>query len=151
MKTQNSPIANINRLLEKRGWIDIPSSGISMYPIIKEGDICRFVPFNEDKELKKGEIILFISDYGQLVGHRFYRKYVENGVPYFLFKGDTNVVPDPPVTASQLVGKLILIRKRTLRIKPQGSIFQLWGSVVFALPALPRYCKKYLTLRKSLR
>ncbi|MFC3884799.1 hypothetical protein ACFOU2_15520 [Bacillus songklensis] len=151
MKEQQFPIASIKSLLKKKGWIEIPSSGVSMYPLIKQGDICRFIPLDSKSKLKKSEIILFVCEDGRLIGHRYYRTFVENGVSYYVFKGDTNVFPDPPVEGSQLIGKLVLIKKKKFRINPQGSFSQLWGSIVFAFPLVPRYCKKYLSLKSRLR
>ncbi|MDQ0242582.1 signal peptidase [Bacillus fengqiuensis] len=151
MKEQYLPINSIKSLLEKKGWIDIPSSGVSMYPLIKQGDICRFVPLDSKSSLKKGEIILFACEDGRLIGHRYYGSFMEEGVSYYLFKGDTNVRPDPPVEKSRLIGKLAFIKKGKVNIRPDSMISQLWGTVVISLPALPRYCKRYMNFKSRLR
>ncbi|MFP3123384.1 S24/S26 family peptidase [Ectobacillus funiculus] len=151
MKESNFLIADIKCLLEKKGWIDIPSSGVSMYPLIEEGDICRFIPLNSEKDLKKGEIILFASDKGQLIGHRYCYTFFENGVPYYVLKGDTNVSSDPPVTDVHLIGKLAMIKKKKFQLDFQGIVARMWTYIVFALPALPRYCKRYLYRKTKLR
>jgi signal peptidase I len=148
---ENFLITNINRLIKKKGWIDIPSSGVSMYPLIKEGDVCRFIPIKSDNFFKKGEIILYISDEGQLVGHRYIQSIFEKSILYHVMKGDTNVFWDQPVENSQIIGKLEIIKKKKIHLRTQGIISKLWGSIVFALPALPRYCKHYLSLKRRLR
>lgn len=111
MEERSLPFSGIKYLLQKQGWVDIPSSGVSMYPLIKEGDICRFIPLGS-KELKKGDVVLFVSNQGQLIGHRYYENFVENGVLYYVCKGDTNISVDSPVLTSQLIGKLVCIKKR---------------------------------------
>lgn len=148
---QNYPISSIKSILQKRGWIDIPSSGVSMYPLIKQGDICRFIPLESTRKLKKGDILLFVHEKGSLVGHRYYRQYVKDGETFFIFKGDTNALPDTPVKSSQIVGKLSLIKKGKLQFKPQGLLIKLWGIIVFTLPFLPRLCREYLSRKSNIR
>ncbi|MFD0771240.1 hypothetical protein ACFQZ1_21070 [Bacillus sp. CGMCC 1.60114] len=143
-------ISGIKYLLQKQGWVDIPSSGVSMYPLIKEGDICRFVPLGS-KELRKGEVVLFVSNQGQLVGHRYYDNFVENGVLYYKCKGDTNVSVDSPVKKSQLIGKLVCIKKKKFQLNCDGFIARLWRCIVLTLPSLPRWCRKYLYLWTRLK
>ncbi|WP_440603800.1 S24/S26 family peptidase [Bacillus sp. GB_SG_008] len=150
MKEHSLPVSGIKYLLQKQGWVDIPSSGVSMYPLIKEGDICRFIPLGS-KEVKKGEVLLFVSNQGQLIGHRYYDNFVEKGVLYYVCKGDTNISVDSPIKKSQLIGKLVFIKKKKFQLNSQGFIAQLWGGIVLTFPSLPRGCKKYLDLRTRLR
>lgn len=151
MKEHSLPVSGIKYLLQKQGWVDIPSSGVSMYPLIKEGDICRFIPLGSNETLKKGEVLLFVSNQGQLIGHRYYNNFVENGVLYYVCKGDTNISVDSPIKKSQLIGKLVFIKKKKFQLNSQGFIAQLWGGIVLTFPSLPRGCKKYLDLRTRLR
>jgi signal peptidase len=131
----------IKHLLKKKGWVDIPSNGNSMYPLIKEGNICRFISIKE--KLVRGDIILYLSEEGHLVGHRYLHSYVENGALYHIFKGDTNFSPDPPVNENQLIGKLAWIKKKHLCFQAKGLLANWWGAVVLTLPVLPRFCKRF--------
>jgi signal peptidase I len=149
MEQHNLPVINLKQLIKKRGWIDIPSSGDSMYPLIKEGDICRFQHILYPEKLKKGEIILFVTPEGNLVGHRCYRRLIKNGRLYIECKGDTNFIQDPLVEQSQLVGKLVQIKKRRMTLKSEGFLFQIWASIVYRMPALPRYCKRVFYFKKE--
>ncbi|MGF9965382.1 S24/S26 family peptidase [Bacillus rhizoplanae] len=151
MEELSLQVSGIKYLLQKQGWVDLPSSGVSMYPLIKEGDICRFISLDCNETLRKGEVVLFVSDQGQLIGHRYYYTFVENGVLYYVCKGDTNVSFDSPVTTSQLIGKLVYIKKKKFQRNAQGFIARLWGFIVLAFPILPRGCKKYLYLRTRLK
>ena len=151
MEESNVSVAGIKYLLQKQGWVDIPSSGVSMYPLIQDGDICSFIPLGSKETLRKGEVILFVSHQGQLIGHRYYDTFVENDVIYYVCKGDTNISDDFPVTTSQLIGKLVCIKKKNFQLNAQGFIAQLWRGIVLIFPRLPRGCKKYLYLRTRLR
>jgi signal peptidase I len=130
----------IKQFLIQRGWIDIPANGTSMYPLIKEGNVCRFTPLDPAEPLKKGDIILYLSDHGQLIGHRYSHHYVEGDSRCYIFKGDTNALPDPPVKETQLIGKLTSIKKGIFRLNQTGVLARFWGAVCFALPMIPKYC-----------
>ena len=150
MKERSLPVSGIKYLLQKQGWVDLPSVGVSMYPLIQEGDICRFIPLGSE-EVRKGEVLLFVSNQGQLIGHRYFDNFVENGVLYYVCKGDTNFSVDYPVEKSQLIGKLAYIKKEKFQLNSKGFIARLWGGIVLTFPSLPRGCKKYLELRTRLR
>lgn len=144
MKELYSPAFSIKAILERKGWIDIPAYGVSMYPFIKEGDICRFIPLDSSASFKKGDIFLFQSEDGRLVGHRYIRSFMKDQVLYHSFKGDTNVQFDPPVLTSQLIGKLDRIKKRSWHVRTDGMTASGWGKLVFSFPFIPRLCKKIL-------
>lgn len=148
---ENLLYENINHIMKKRGWIDIPSFGVSMYPLIKEGDVCRFIPLRNDDNLKAGDIVLYITEEGQLVGHRYLHSFIQDGVRYYVLKGDTNVFWDHPIESSQIIGKLEYIKKRRNLIRNQGTIFRIWGKIVLILPIFPRLCKQYLSLQQRIK
>ena len=55
--------------LQRRGWIELPSFGMSMYPLIREGDVSRFESI-QPEQLRVGDICLFVSVQGIMTGHR---------------------------------------------------------------------------------
>src|SRR5690348_6798907 len=63
-------IALLLKAAESTGEVEITSSGNSMYPIIRDGDVCIFTPVSH-LELNRGDIILFVDADGALIGHRF--------------------------------------------------------------------------------
>lgn len=138
-----SVASNIKAILEKKGWIDIPAYGVSMLPLIREGDVCRFIPLSAAGSLQKGDIFLFQTEDGHLVGHRYCRSFVKEQVLYHSFKGDTNVQFDPPVLTDQLIGKLDVIKKRSWKLHAEGRFMKGWSKLVFAYPILPRLFKTY--------
>lgn len=129
--------------IEKDGFLELPAHGNSMFPLIKRGDVCRFVPCSPDS-LMKQDIILFHNDQGQLIAHRFIGVEANNDVLHYLFKGDTNLGYDQPVTADQLIGKLTFIKKKQQEISTLDATPQLWGKLLLTLPFLSGALRKYL-------
>lgn len=57
--------------LKKEGFAVYPFRGISMYPLLTEGkDMVRLVPFNEARQPREGDVVLFERNDGQLILHR---------------------------------------------------------------------------------
>lgn len=99
-------------LLRKRGSIELPSFGMSMYPLIQEGDVSRFVT-TDAAELAVGDVCLFVNAYGIMTGHRLVSIGSEDGDDVFLFRGDTSFIPDDPVPAGAILGKWTGVRSGT--------------------------------------
>lgn len=133
--------SNIKVILEKKGWVDIPARGVSMLPLIEEGDVCRFTPLSAASSLQKGEIFLFQSEDGRIIGHRYFHSFVKEQNLYHIFKGDTNVQFDPPVLPDQVIGKLVVIKKRGLKLHTDGRLVKGWSRLILTLPLLPRLFK----------
>ncbi|WP_226677949.1 S24/S26 family peptidase [Mesobacillus jeotgali] len=125
--------------IEKDGFLELPAHGNSMFPLIQRGDVCRFVPCRPDS-LVKGDIILFHTNQGQLIAHRFI--HAETG--YYLFKGDTNLGYDRPATSEQIIGKLISIKKKSHDVSIDNTSVKLWGKLIMTLPVLSGILRKYL-------
>jgi signal peptidase I len=147
MKINEEVIMGIKTFLRSKGWFDLPSSGMSMYPLIQQGDVCRFIPIAAADSLKKGDVLLYQSGDGRLIGHRYFRSFTRNNKRYYLLKGDTNDTCDPPITEQQLVGKLLYIKRRKHTINIESSFVKLWTFIVLSYPILPKYCKKVFTLK----
>jgi signal peptidase len=126
--------------LEREGMVDIPSSGISMFPVIRSGDLCRFVPLG-GKMPKPGDILLFADREGRLIGHRLLRvEHGPSGTRYIL-KGDTNRLPDEAVEADRILGVLASITRAPAGEKPRtadanSAPRRWWGVLVRRLPGL---------------
>ncbi|RKD23154.1 hypothetical protein BEP19_13125 [Ammoniphilus oxalaticus] len=142
MSNVNPLGSSIKSILAKKGWVDIPASGVSMFPLIKEGDICRFVPLSAELDLKKGDVYLFQTEDGQLIGHRYYHSFLKNQILFHAFKGDSNVQFDPPLSPEQLIGKLISIKKKRSVLKTGGRVTRIWTRFILSFPTVPVYCKK---------
>lgn len=136
----------IKEVIKKQGWVELPAEGTSMYPLIKQGDICRFVPC-EAMKLKKGEIILFHTLSGSLVAHRLLSVESINEQVTYLLKGDTNFGADEPVGQEQLIGKLTSIHKGKYRIKLPSLSVHVWSQMILLFPILTVFLRAYLNRR----
>ena len=140
----NSPVAIVREVLLKRGWIDLPSCGTSMYPLIKEGDICRFSSCNSS-ELKNMDIILFYTPSNCFVAHRLIRI---DKTRYFC-KGDGNLGFDPPIDQRCILGKLTSIKRNDKKIDSNNLSFRVWGHFVQAVPVISTFIRMYLKRKTS--
>ncbi len=132
-------------VLDKKGYIDIPAFGYSMYPYIQKGDLCRFIPFNQSF-IEKGDVLLYINDSGQLIGHRYYDK-TKEGQMYFL-KGDSNLSFDPQVHVNQIIGKLTVIQRGDQVMEPSDFRRKIWSKVFVLLPILSRVLNRVVSKKR---
>lgn len=128
--------------MEKQGWIDLPAQGMSMYPFIIEGDICRFVRI-EASCMKKGDILLFRAKHDHLIAHRL-SQIVMNEHPHYQCKGDTNVTYDEWIAQDQIIGRLIWINRHGRRIQMTNLASRTWSWAIRTLPLLSRLVQFYL-------
>ncbi|MCU4155458.1 S24/S26 family peptidase [Carboxylicivirga sp. A043] len=90
------------QLLQEGKQVEVPAHGMSMYPLLKPGDILFVSP----QKPEKGDIGVFISQ-NVLIAHRVYKQ--ENATYYF--KGDGLVFADRPVNTTEVIGTVVS-RKR---------------------------------------
>ncbi|HTG71902.1 MAG TPA: hypothetical protein VL921_21795 [Candidatus Udaeobacter sp.] len=131
----NELVPVLTAAIERTGKIELPSSGISMYPLIKEGNISTFMSVRRE-DLKVGDICLFVTEHGLLTGHRLYAVKEDILQEWYIFKGDTCLVPDDPVPFSSIIGRWSGVRRNS-RFVPANH----WESKLLA--ALVKYVPKW--------
>ncbi|MGI8384835.1 signal peptidase I [Robertmurraya sp. P23] len=147
MRFDSDTVSLLQKTIQKDGWLDLPSQGYSMYPTIQNGDLCRFVPCSGN-QLKKGDVILFWSETGQLIAHRFYYSKVRDGKLQYFCKGDTNIGFDQPIEYENILGTLKYIDKGNRKVFPNQLRIHLWGRLIMNHPILTDFLRRYLN-RKS--
>lgn len=148
MKINKGTLFAIKKAIQRNGWIELPADGTSMFPLIKRGSICRFA-LCEASALKKGDIVLFQAAGDQLVAHRFLEIKKNGRHMRYLFKGDTNLGMDAPVTDDRIIGKLIFIRKGNRTMHTTGLIFLLWCRIVLAFPIVSSLLRSFLNKKEA--
>ncbi|WP_409344369.1 signal peptidase I [Paenibacillus sp. MBLB4367] len=138
----------LSQHLAKQGYLEIASVGDSMYPLIREGDMCRFEPVLLEA-VRKGDVLLFATKAGHLVGHRFLKQYGERGECFYVCKGDTNKFPDEPIRPQQIIGRLTLIRTASRRlIRVDGLLPQMWGVLAIHIPQMWRMLRWVIAYKR---
>jgi signal peptidase len=137
----------LSHAIKHNGWIELPAEGDSMFPLIRQGYVCRFTPC-APSQIRKGDILLFISDTGQLVAHRFYRF---TGVKEELLhcKGDSNLGFDQPVRPDQVIGRLSRIQRRPRQshtLVNSQWVF-IWSRMIMLFPIFSFLLRMYLNKR----
>jgi signal peptidase I len=139
----------IKKKTQTDGFIDLPGDGNSMFPLVRKGDICRFLSV-KPSQLFKGDIVLFYSDMGQLVAHRYIHTTKSNGLRFYYLKGDSNLGYDLPVLEEQIIGKLVFIQKKNRKIRINDFSASLWGWLILSFPAISGFIRKYLNSKYQL-
>lgn len=135
--------------LERHGQIILTASGQSMFPYIRQNDLCTFSSLKDDNDLKKGNIVLYQHQSGRLIAHRFFKKIMDSQERVcYLIKGDSNIYPDSPVYPDQLLGILTDIRMISHRIRFSHFFDRTWNRLILGLPFLSWTVHKYLGLRR---
>lgn len=131
------------------GFIDLPAYGNSMFPLIRKGEICRFI-FADPSKLIKGDIVLFHSVTGQLVAHRLSNTKEFDGNRVFILKGDTNLGFDQPIKEQQILGVLAYVQKGNKRVHMKGYSASFWGWLILSLPILSGWLRSYINKKEPI-
>lgn len=148
MVSDQEIILLITKVMKKEGRMNLPAQGTSMFPVIQKGDICTFVQY-EPAKLKKGDIVLFRGSSEKLIAHRFYNSLYINNQLHYLFKGDTNLGFDEPITKECIIGKLTCVQKSNKKIRMEDILIFIWGRMILSLPILSNLLRKYIQRIKS--
>lgn len=112
----------------------------SMEPVIMVHDVIVDFKVSSEEDLKVGDIITFYSDTidtnGYTVTHRIHDIYIDNGIKYYITKGDNNSdVDDGAITYNNIVGKVKMIIPKVGKI--QAFLTSKFGWVIIILiPAI---------------
>lgn len=136
----------IQEMIRKNGWLEIPAEGTSMYPVIQDGDICRFVSC-ETQKLTKGDVVLFQDSTGRLITHRYVKAELKQDQWTYWFKGDTNLGFDEQVSETNIIGRLVLIKRGEKVLRPTKPPLLIWGKLITNFPLLSGLLRSYLNNR----
>jgi signal peptidase I len=83
--------------------------GNSMSPAIRDGEAVTVAPVLAC-EVRRGDIILYRAERG-LIAHRVTQLMGETGAPVFITRGDSATSCDAPVSAQQVLGRVICVER----------------------------------------
>lgn len=94
----------------------------SMWPTLKKGDLVFIKGIQDKGEIKEGEIVV----YRNLNGFTIHRVIKING-DTLITKGDANNVFDPAITFDKVVGRILSVNGKIIKIPLLGSI-SIWAN-----------------------
>jgi signal peptidase I len=106
-------------------------SGSSMRPLISRGDWVDVEPYFGGTEPQVGEIVL-INRGTDFVLHRIIRLTGQE----IITKGDWSRTPDPPVSVNQVIGYVVQIEKRWIKIKMNFPVIRIVTQVIIYLSVI---------------
>ncbi len=86
----------------------VPITGSSMLPFIQDGD--RVLVAHGHTGVRRGDVVVFRRE-GQMVAHRVIRTHGSDASPTFVTKGDNAPQFDPPLSADEIVGRVLAIER----------------------------------------
>ncbi|MGH7802424.1 MAG: signal peptidase I [Thermodesulfobacteriota bacterium] len=101
-------------------------SGMSMLPLIKDGD--SVVICHTREGIRAGSIVAFRKDQ-KIIVHRVIKIEKDDGKTAFLTKGDFNLKPDYPFHEDLLIGKVIAIKREGRQINLDTTFWSVIGRI----------------------
>jgi hypothetical protein len=127
----------------------IRSAGLSMHPLIPDGSMLTFIPFEADRPIISGDIVLFERG-EKLTAHRVLGSFYDNGSLWYREKGDNKFLPGA-FPAECLVGRIIKIEYdghvsdlNGLQTRFAAHMIGLYWNVLFAFLRGAISCKRLL-------
>lgn len=102
----------------------IPVTGRSMLPTLQAGD--QVLVAHGSSGIRRGDIVVFRQG-GELVIHRVMRMYHHNGETTFVTKGDNRPHFDPPVSAGEIVGRALTVKRGGRSMSLDTPVWRLTG------------------------
>ncbi|GAB6988082.1 S24/S26 family peptidase [Paenibacillus pini] len=139
--------AAVSGWISRRGSIELPSYGTSMFPLIVEGDISEFMPV-DSHNIRVGQVYLFVSNEGLLVGHRLLHVIQEEHENQYIFKGDTNIFPDTAVSLDQILGEWTSVQRKQRRRPRDHWQLRLLSWLALHIHEWPKLMRWYISVKK---
>jgi signal peptidase len=121
---------------EAQHWI--PITGRSMMPLLREGDVVLVIHSKDNTRL--GDVVVFCQK-GRLVAHRVLRIARDGAEDILVTKGDSVRRFDAPVSAKDILGRVVSIQRgeRRIRLDTPGWRAIGWLVVVVTLAVAMPY------------
>jgi signal peptidase I len=97
----------------------INTLGLSMFPLIKTGDK---ITMSAESNLYTGDIIVFERG-DRMVCHRLVKVFEIDGIRYYQTRGDSHFDLDNPLTADQILGKVVRIERENVSLPRRILLF----------------------------
>jgi signal peptidase I len=148
-------IAVSTELLRSSLGLRFRAYGSSMHPTIRSDELITVVPI-KPHEIKRGNIILFRTQFGSVMAHRVIGiNQLATGLQ-FITRGDAATDCDRPVGAEQVLGRVISVERNGTQRKLTGLKSRLRQATRLRASQLKRYLPSRVRMtvgrfRKTLR
>jgi signal peptidase I len=112
--------AEVEEVVRSVGRVRLRVLGTSMAPSVLPGDLVS-VQRADLCEISSGEIVLFTRD-DRLFIHRVVSRWAEGETLGLITRGDRLEHADPPVTASELLGRVTSVVRGSRRFEPSAEV-----------------------------
>ena len=102
-------------VLSTGGGVRIRTRGLSMYPLIRHGDLIEVEPADASA-VRMGDVILSRDGHDRLVAHRVVKVHGKGHGGTLVTKGDWTFRPDALVEPGQVLGRIVAIERAGRRI-----------------------------------
>ena len=124
--------------LRSWGTLKVRAHGVSMLPTLWPGDVLT-VQSVRPEEVEPGEIVLYMRR-DRFFIHRIVSADLKRDKAFLVTRGDCMFEDDPPVDRSELLGRIVEVRRAGSKFHPGAKAFILSpapGVVVLPLEPLP--------------
>jgi signal peptidase I len=134
----------VGEVVRTFGDVRLRVFGTSMAPSILPGDLISVQRAGLD-EISPGEVVLFTRE-GGLAVHRVVAKTTTSSQSYLITRGDRLRENDPPVSSSELLGRVQFIERGCRRLQPATGLRMWERMIVLLLRSSDRATYLYLRL-----
>ena len=113
-------VKNISEDLLENGFdVRMPTTGLSMFPLIRTGDRITVTP---QKNLVIGDLVVFARA-DNIVCHKLVKIFERDDIKYYQTRGDSHFGLDEPVTIDQILGKVVSIERYKISLTRRILLF----------------------------
>ena len=102
----------------------IPIAGRSMVPLIEDGD--HVLVAHGCAGVRRGDVVVFRHQ-GRLIAHRVLRIHSNDAGPTFVTKGDNTTQFDSPLSADEIVGRVLTVKRGDRYMSLDTTVWRIVG------------------------
>ena len=112
------------RLLRTGETVDVPASGLSMFPFLLPTDVLRVRPVSAEN-LKRGQIIVY-ENFQKIISHR----YIKTKDSKVICKGDGLLHIDQPFDPASVLGVVVARTRKGRTLNLETNFFFVTGRIM---------------------
>ena len=102
-------------VLSTGGGLRIRTRGLSMYPLIRHGDLIEVEPADASS-VRIGDVVLSRDGHDRMIAHRVVKVHGKGHGGTLVTKGDWTFRPDDAIEPGQVLGRIVAIERAGKRI-----------------------------------